>query len=104
MIYMLHIRQIAPGKMNEYRELETKEMEPMFKKLGYKVLGHFSTIIGNSNETVALHAYDDMAQYQRIRETAMKDPDYLKMAAKLNALTSTSTSRLLAPSEWSAMK
>lgn len=104
MIYVLHIRQIAPGKMGEYRDLETKELDPMYKKLGYKVLGHFSTWIGDSNETVALHAWEDLAQLQKARATAMKDPEYLKSSAKLNAITVSHNSRILTPNEWSAMK
>jgi hypothetical protein len=105
MIYILHIRQIAPGKMAEYRELETKEMEPLFKKLGYKVLGHFSSLFGgNSNETVALHAWDSLAQFEKARAAALKDPEYQKMGAKLNAMTVNNISRIMTPSEWSAMK
>jgi hypothetical protein len=104
MIYVLHIRQIAPGKMNEYRQLEVNEMEPLFKRAGMRVMGHFNTMIGNSNETVALHAYDSLAQYEKVRETQLTDPDFQKMAARLNALTTSSNSRFLTPSEWSPMK
>ncbi len=104
MIYVMIIRQIAPGKMNEYRELEIKEMEPLFKKYGMKVVGHFSTMVGNSNETVALHAYDSMAQFEKIREARLKDPESRRVGAKLDAISVASHSRFLSPSEWSAMK
>jgi len=100
----MHIRQIAPGKMGEYRALETKEMEPLFKKMGIKVMGHFSTLIGNANETVAIHGYESMAQYEKIREAGIKDPQYQSMGAKLNAISVSNNSRFLIPSEWSAMK
>jgi hypothetical protein len=100
----MHIRQIAPGKMSEYRQLEITEMEPLFKRLGYKVVGHFSTLIGNANETVALHAYDSMAQFEKIREAAIKDPQYQSVTAKLNAISVSNNSRFLTPNEWSLMK
>jgi hypothetical protein len=104
MIYMMIIRQVAPGKMPEYRQLEVNEMEPTFKKMGMRVLGHFNTMVGNSNETVAIHGYENLAEYEKIRAAQLKDPEFQKVAAKLNALTVSANNRLLAPSEWSPMK
>jgi len=104
MIYVLAIRQLFPGKMAQYKEVETKELIPMFNKYGIKMVGHWNTIIGNSYETVNLMAYNDMAHYQKVREAQRKDPESQKLAADLGALTMSSNSRLLEPSEWSPLK
>ncbi len=104
MIYSMIIRQVAPGKMGEYREFETKELLPIFEKKGIKMVAHFSTAIGNASETVALLAFDDMTSWQKMREERRTDPEFQKALAKLNLMTVKANSRLLMPSEWSPMK
>jgi hypothetical protein len=104
MIYVLALRQLLPGKMAQYKEVETKELIPMFKKYGVKMIGHWNTAIGNANETVNLYAFNDMAQWQKFRDAQRTDPDAIKTAASLGALTVSSNSRLLEPSEWSPLK
>ena len=104
MIYILAIRQLVPGKTAEYRDIETKQLMPFFNKSGIKMIGHWSTIIGNSNETVNIYAYNDLTHYQKVREAALKDPEYQKLSAALNSISVSSNSRLLQPSEWSPLK
>jgi serine kinase of HPr protein (carbohydrate metabolism regulator) len=104
MIYVLAIRQLLPGKMAQYKEVETKELIPVFNKYGIKMVGHWNTIIGNSYETVNLFAYNDMAHYQKSNEARRTDPESQKMAADLGALTVSNNLRLLEPSEWSPLK
>ena len=104
MIYVLAIRQLFPGKMAQYKEVETKELIPLWKKNGIKMIGHWNTIIGNSYETINLYAFNDMAHYQKVREANRTDPESQKLQADLGALTMSSNSRLLEPSEWSPLK
>lgn len=104
MIYVLAIRQLVPGKMAQYKEVETKELIPMFNKYGIKMVGHWNTIIGNSYETVNLMAYNDMMHYQKSNEARRTDPESQKLAADLGALTVSNNLRMLEPSEWSPMK
>jgi hypothetical protein len=104
MIYVLALRQLLPGKMAQYKEVETKELIPMFNKYGVKMIGHWNTAIGNAYETVNLYAFNDMAQWQKFRDAQRTDPDAIKTAASLGALTVSSNSRLLEPSEWSPLK
>ncbi len=104
MIYVLAIRQLFPGKMAQYKEVETKELIPLFNKSGVKMIGHWNTVVGNSYETVNLYAFNDMTHYQKVRVAGSKDPEYQKLQADLGALTMSSNSRLLEPSEWSPLK
>jgi hypothetical protein len=78
MIYALAIRQLLPGKMAQYKEVETKELIPFFNKSGIKMIGHWNTIIGNSYETVNLYAFNDFAHWQKVREEGRKDAEYQK--------------------------
>jgi hypothetical protein len=104
MIYMLAIRQLVPGKAVEYKELETKYLIPVYSKYGGKMVGHWSTVIGNANETINIMAFTDLATFQKFREVAPKDPDYQKLFSGLTAITVSANTRLLEPSEWSPMK
>jgi serine kinase of HPr protein (carbohydrate metabolism regulator) len=104
MIYMLAIRQLVPGHAAEYKEIETKLLIPGYAKYGAKMIGHWSTVIGNANETVNIMAFDDMVHFQKFREAAPKDPVLQKLAADLSKITVSANVRLLEPSEWSPLK
>jgi hypothetical protein len=104
MIYVMHIRQIAPGKMNEYNEFQVNEYQPMLKKVGRKVVAYWTTAIGNASESIAVFAYDDMADLQKSMDETTRNPEFQKLGAKLMAMTVSSNSRLLRPCAWSPMK
>jgi hypothetical protein len=104
MIYVLAIRQLLPGKMAQYKEIETKQLIPVFNKYGMKMIGHWNTVIGNSYETVNLYSFNDMAHYSKTREAMRSDPEAQKMQADLGAVSASNNSRLLEPSEWSPLK
>jgi len=104
MIYVMHIREIVPGKMNEYNEFQVKEYQPMLKKTGRKVVAYWTTMIGNASESIAVFAYDDLADMQKSTDEAAKNPEFQKLGAKLMALTVSSNSRILRPCSWSPMK
>lgn len=104
MIYVMAIRQLQPGTMAQYREIETKQLVPIFNKYGIKMVGHWNTIVGNSYETVNLFAYNDLAHYQKVREAQRSDPEYQKMGTALGAVTVSANLRMLEPSEWSPLK
>ena len=104
MYYVLATRQLRVGTMAQYKEVETKQLIPIFNKYGIKMIGHWNTIIGNSSETVNLFAYNDMAHYQKVREAQKTDPEYQKMSIALSELTTNANLRLLEPSEWSPLK
>jgi hypothetical protein len=104
MFYVMHIREIVPDKMAEYNDFQVKEYQPMLKKLGVKVAAYWTTTLGNAGESIAVFAFDDMAQWQKQMETNLQNPDYRKLVAKLMSMTVSSNSRLLTPTSWSPLK
>jgi hypothetical protein len=104
MIYVMHIRKIIPDKMNEYNEFQVKEYQPMLKKRGMKVVAYWTTMIGPAGESVAVFAFNDLADMQKYNEEGAKNPEFQKLAAKLMALTVSSNSRILNPCAWSPIK
>jgi L-rhamnose mutarotase len=104
MIYVMHIREIIPEKMNEYNEFQVKEYQPFLQKTGRKVVAYWTTTIGNAAESIAVFAFNDMADFQKSMADMQKQPEYPKLNAKLMSMTARSNSRLLSPCSWSPMK
>ena len=104
MIYNLVNTVIVPGKMAEYFDIATKELMPLYSKLGMKLAGSFRPFTGNMNEIATIYAFDDLTAFQKSRETQQKDKDYQRVQAKLSALRVSQTQTLLEPNAWSPMK
>ena len=104
MIYNLSTTILIPGKMAEYYDLATKELIPLYPKIGMKAVGSFRPLTGNMNETYALYVYDDLAAFQKITVARMKDRDFQNVSAKMSALRVSQSSTLLEPNAWSPMK
>ncbi len=105
MIYQMVTRQIISGKMEEYNDFQVKEFQPMLKRTGMKVVAYWTTYIGtNNNESIAVFAFDDLTQMQKINEARAKDPEVRRVQGKLMDFTISSQSKLLNPCAWSPMK
>jgi hypothetical protein len=104
MIYAETSATLVPGKMAEYQALVSKEVLPIWAKLGIKLVGSWHTTVGNTFETVALFAYDDMAQMQKQTAARNKDKDYIAVSQKAASIMLSSVTRIMEPHPWSAMK
>lgn len=104
MIYNSVTQDIAPGKMAEWEEIFTKESMPIFTKLGMKLVGSWHGYTGNVNEMYLLFVYNDLSEFQKMREAQRKNADYQRVSAKLSAFVTRQTRTLLEPNAWSPMK
>jgi hypothetical protein len=104
-VYLVVTRNIAPGKMNEYKAFYTGEtvLGDIYKKIGYNMVASWSTLIGNPDEVITVFAWESMAAYDKARAAARKNKEYLAASTKLRAI-STSISRLMEANEWSPLK
>jgi len=103
MIYLEASIKVAPGKMNEFMEVFSKEYLPASEKLGRKLTAQWRTIVGTLDEVVDLWAYDDFAHMQRFQEARQKDEAIIKAGERLRPLIAHETTRLLAPTPYSAI-
>jgi len=104
MIYTSVSTEIAPGKMAEFGEIASKELMPLYGKLGMKLVASWHGYTGNVNQVYSLYAFNDLAELQKVREAQRKDADYQRVDAKLNALRVRQTRTILEPNAWSPMK
>jgi hypothetical protein len=104
MIYNLVTFEIIPGKMAEYGDIVAKESVPLYPKLGMKQVAAWHAYTGNVNNTYALFAFNDLADFQKSREAQQKNKEYQRVQAKLNLIRVSSTYTILEPNSWSPMK
>lgn len=102
-MYILFTADIAPGKMAEY-DAVSKEKQPVQKKVGMKVVGQWKGYSGNTNRVYTLFGYDDLAEYQKVRDTRQKNPEFVKFATKIQSLFTNQTLNFITPTELSPMK
>ena len=110
-VYVLRTWKIKPGSWREFQELSHNDIWPALEAAGAKIIGLWTTIIGEGNEAVLLTRYDDLAMWERTRVWTGTAPegveqDTWRRAAeavrKRQALTESTHARVLSPSEYRA--
>lgn len=89
-----HIRP-RPDRGAEYRRLIEQKGLPLFREGGGRMVGWWTTLIGNLYEHVTLWEYDDMAAYQKAVERLGKDERFAQFAAARDPLLTGEESRFL---------
>jgi len=110
-VYVLRTWQIKPGTWREFQELSNDAIWPALEAAGAKIIGLWSTIIGEGNEVVLITRYDDLSMWERTRVWAAAppegvDPELWQRAGeavrKRQALTESTHARVLSASEYRA--
>jgi hypothetical protein len=104
MIYVLNKILLVPGKMADYFEINTRELQPLLPKMGVKMAGAFHAYTGNMNEIYLLDEYQGLAEYQKVRKAISQDKEFQRSYAKVHALQVSSHNTILEPNPWSPMK
>jgi hypothetical protein len=86
-----------PDKGAEYRRLIEQQGLPLFREGGGRMVGWWTTLIGNLYEHVTIWEYDDMAAYQKAVERLGKDERFARFAAARDPLLTGEESRFLKP-------
>jgi hypothetical protein len=103
MIYQLSTNIVIPGKMAQYFEIAEKA-QPIYPKLGMKIVGSWHGYTGNMNAIYVLYAYDNLAALQKAREAQRTNVEWRTVMANVTALIMSQTNTLLEPNAWSPMK
>lgn len=111
MIYVLRTWRIKPGAWAEFQSISAEGIWPAMEAAGAKIIGLWSTIIGEGNEVVLLTRYDDLAMWETTRPWAADpppgvDPGLWRRAREAilrrQALTESTHARVLSPSSFRA--
>jgi hypothetical protein len=110
-VYVLRTWKIKPGAWREFQELSNNDVWPAMEAAGAKIIGLWTTIIGEGNEVVLITKYDDLSMWERTRTWAGPppadvDPELWRRAAEAvrerQALTESTHARVMLASEFRA--
>ncbi len=102
MIYELRTYTLYPGKVAEYLQ-HMKAVLPVREKHS-KLVGFWSTEIGELNQVVHLWAYDDLAHRAKVRAAVAKEPQWQAFLPKIHPLILRMESKILVPADFSPLK
>ena len=110
-VYVLRTWKIKPGTWREFQQLSNDGIWPAMEAAGAKIIGLWTTIMGEGNEVVLITRYDDLAMWERTRVWEGGPPDGVdaelwrrarEAVAKRQTLTESTHARVLRPSEYRA--
>jgi len=110
-VYVLRTWKIRPGTWREFQQLSNDGVWPAMEAAGAKIIGLWTTIIGEGNEVVLITRYDDLAMWERTRVWTQDAPDGVDpivwqrgrdAVAKRQTLTESTHARVMTASEFRA--
>ncbi len=103
MICELRTYHVLPGKMAEYSQAFGEFVMPVFKKLGFNVIGVWQTVIGESDEFTYLLAFDNLADREAKFKALATEPAMLPYRQQPTRISHISN-RILSPQPYSPLK
>jgi hypothetical protein len=87
--------QVRPDKVNEYAKLiETKGL-PLFREAGGRMVGWWTTLVGDLYEHITIWEYDDMAGFEQAVQKLGKDKRFTEFVALRDPLLAGEENRFL---------
>lgn len=103
MIYEHRTYYLLPGKLPEF--LAAFESTPLkvFERHGAKMVGFWTTEIGQSNEITYILAYDSLAEMERVKQKISQDEEMIKYRQQPPKVEKV-VAKILRPSAFSPLK
>src|SRR5215216_676307 len=96
--------RVSHGKLAEFMEAYGKHGLPIQQELLGKLLGYFTTEIGELNHVVAWWQYDSLADREARRARMMADPRWNEYLRMTNGMLDVQKSRILKPTAFSPLR
>ena len=87
--------RIRPDQGPAYNRLIEQSGLPLFRKAGGRMVGWWTTLIGDLYEQVTIWEYDDMSAFERAIQLLSKDPTFAKFVAARDPLLAGEESHFL---------
>jgi len=103
MIYELRTYHVMPGAMAEYSKVFGEMVMPVFKKLGFKVIGVWQPVIGENDEFTYMLEFNDLADREAKFKALAGDPDmvpYRQQPTRISRITN----KIFSPQPYSPLK
>ena len=87
--------QIRPDRGAEYNRLIERQGLPLFRKAGGRMVGWWTTLVGDLYEHVTIWEYDDMPAFERAIGVLSGDADFARFVAARDPLLAGERNRFL---------
>ena len=79
MIYEYRIYIATPGRMPDVNKRFREQTMRMFAKHGFRVVGFWEPVVGDTSELHYILEWDDMAHMERTWTVFRKDPEWIEI-------------------------
>jgi hypothetical protein len=103
MIYELRIYHVMPGRMDDINRRFRDHTMKLFARHRIKVVGFWTTLVGENDELIYVVAFDDMNQRQAAWDAFGADPEWIKVKRESEAngvLVARVTNKLLRATDY----
>jgi len=97
--YTVHI-----GKIGEYLKLYEEEGLKVQTRILPRLVGYFTSEIGELNQIIHMWGYDSLDQRTEKRKQLFADPAWIAYVGKVRPLIIRQESQILIPTPWSPVK
>ena len=103
MIYELRTYHVMPGTMAEYSKVFGEFVMPVFKKLGFRVIGVWTPVIGESDEFTYMLEFNDLAERESKFKALAAEPDMVAYRQQPTRVARV-TNKIFSPQPYSPLK
>lgn len=103
MIYEHRTYYLLPGKLQEFVEAFAETPAKVFEKHGAKLVGFWTTDIGQNNEVIYILAFNDMAHRDRVWQQVREDQDMIRYR-QAGVRVEKIVNKIIRPSAFSPLK
>jgi hypothetical protein len=104
MIYLHVTVQLQRGKMNEWCKIYEEHLLPPMQKHGQRLVGAWKTSVGMYDEVTDLYAFENLAEFEKIREKLFEDPEIQKWVPVIWDIAGREESKILVPLGYGELK
>jgi len=104
MIFDHRTYTIQPGKMNTYVEIFETVAYPVAQKHGLQLVAYFISKIGQLNQVVHIWQYNNMEEFESLREKRDSDPEWGVYRAKIAGMITAQEDKIMVGSNFSPVK
>ena len=101
MIFEMRTYTLHPGQVANYLRIYEAEGFPTQSRILGRLIGYYSTEIGNVNQVVHLWGYDSFEERTRRRAALFADPVWLAYIPKVVGMIAAQESKILSPARFS---
>ena len=87
--------QVRPDKVNQYARLIENQGLPLFRQAGGRMVGWWTTLVGDLYEQVTIWEYDDMAAFEQAVQKLGKDKRFADFVVERDPLLAGEENRFL---------